>query len=99
MADNNKIRVDAGGFGDTRIAYVHMGDDTWCSLDADEAEQVARALLLAVGRDIFREREQAIATLRHECEDLEASLDWPDNLHLSDGIEKHLCRPLRHRLG
>jgi hypothetical protein len=37
------------------------------------------------------EREAAIATLRRLCDDL-GDNDWPDDLHLSDIIEKHLAR-------
>lgn len=32
--------------------------------------------------------------LRSECADL-GDNNWPDNLHLGDVIEKHLCRPVR----
>lgn len=37
------------------------------------------------------ERESAIATLRHVCAEI-GDNDWPDDLHLSDIIEKHLAR-------
>jgi hypothetical protein len=31
------------------------------------------------------------AALRIECSDIDAN-DWPDDLHMADVIEKHLCR-------
>lgn len=37
------------------------------------------------------ERAEAIATLRAVCERV-GDDEWPDNLHLSDIIEKHLVR-------
>lgn len=46
----------------------------------------------------IKERAEALLVLRSECEDLGASNDWPDNLHLADVVEKHLCRPLREKL-
>ena len=39
------------------------------------------------------ERNEAIATLRDVCEEY-GDNDWPDSLHLSDIIEKHLRRNL-----
>jgi hypothetical protein len=39
------------------------------------------------------ERAQAVHTLRMVCDDF-GDNDWPDNLHLSDVIEKHLARYL-----
>ena len=39
------------------------------------------------------EREETISTLRDLCGQF-GDNDWPDNLHLSDVIEKHLVRPL-----
>ena len=40
------------------------------------------------------EREDAIATLRRICDDI-GDNEWPNDLHLSDIIEKHLERHLR----
>lgn len=40
---------------------------------------------------LIAERVDAIATLRRVCRDL-GDNDWPDNLHLSDIMEKHLIR-------
>jgi hypothetical protein len=40
---------------------------------------------------LVAEREDAIATLRRLCDDL-GDNDWPNDLHLSDIIEKHLAR-------
>ncbi len=42
------------------------------------------------------ERGAAVATLRGLCEDF-GDNDWPDDLHLSDVIEKHLGRQLHER--
>ena len=39
------------------------------------------------------EREAAIRVLRCVCSEF-GDNDWPDDLHLSDVIEKHLYRPL-----
>lgn len=38
---------------------------------------------------MIAEREDAIATLRRLCDDY-GDNDWPDDLHLSDVIDKHL---------
>ena len=40
------------------------------------------------------ERQEAIVELRSLCEEF-GDNDWPDNLYLSDIIEKHLGRHLR----
>ncbi len=42
---------------------------------------------------LIAEREEAIAVLRDACTDF-GDNDWPDNLHLSDIIDKHLIRHL-----
>ena len=42
------------------------------------------------------ERAAAIATLRRVCGD-HGDNDWPDNLHLSDIIDKHLARYVAER--
>ena len=42
---------------------------------------------------LVSEREAAIQTLRQVCED-HGNNDWPDDLHLSDIIDKHLWRYL-----
>lgn len=39
------------------------------------------------------ERTEAVQTLRHLCEEF-GNNNWPDNLNLSDVIEKHLGRHL-----
>lgn len=43
--------------------------------------------------NFFIERREMIKTLRELCEEY-GDNDWPDNLHLSDIIEKHLINPL-----
>ena len=42
---------------------------------------------------MIAERADAIATLRRICRD-HGDNDWPDDLHLSDIIDKHLHRHL-----
>ena len=42
---------------------------------------------------LISEREDAISTLRSVCEECGDNY-WPDELHLSDIIEKHLARYL-----
>lgn len=42
---------------------------------------------------LLAERADAIATLRRLCKEY-GDNDWPDKLHLSDIIEKHLIRPM-----
>lgn len=41
----------------------------------------------------IKEREATVAALRSACE-AHGDNDWPDDLHLADVIEKHLCRHL-----
>lgn len=38
--------------------------------------------------------------IRIECDAVDAAADndWPDNLHLADALEKHLMRPVHHRI-
>lgn len=45
---------------------------------------------------ILVERQEVIATLRRLCAE-HGDNDWPENLHLSDVIEKHLVKPFRAR--
>jgi len=45
---------------------------------------------------LLAERAMAIQTLRSVCSDF-GDNDWPDDLHLSDIIEKHLARHLSDR--
>lgn len=43
---------------------------------------------------LVAERADAVAMLRTVCEEVGDANDWPDNLHLSDVIEKHVLRHL-----
>lgn len=51
----------------------------------------------ATGHEWILEREAAIASLRSLCEDL-GDNDWPENLHLSDIIEKHVAPHIERNL-
>jgi hypothetical protein len=74
--------------GGERAAWVQLLKQAARAL-GDDVEQVKLAELVA-------EREQAVAALREVCKEF-GDNDWPDNLHLSDVIEKHLAQPLLDR--
>lgn len=69
-------------------AYITVMMDCARELGFDgiEALNVARVAWI-------EERQAAVTALRSLCETF-GDNDWPDNLHLSDIIEKHLARPL-----
>lgn len=67
-----------------RAALRSMLSDILHRLGYDESLKAAH---------MVSEREAAIATLRTLCRE-HGDNDWPDNLHLSDIIEKHLGRHL-----
>lgn len=66
-----------------RSALTHMLAHVLKELGYDGSEGAATKWIL--------EREAAISTLRRICEDY-GDNDWPNDLHLSDIIEKHLER-------
>ena len=43
------------------------------------------------------EREETVAQLRSLCAEY-GDNDWPNNLHLGDVVDKHLCRYIREVL-
>lgn len=74
---------DAGYVEGQRRVYIEMLQAALRGLGRDAPEWNAGRLL--------KEREEAIATLRGACEEF-GDNEWPDDLHLSDIIEKHLWR-------
>lgn len=60
------------------------------------AEDAARKEIDALRYHLDGVRKQ----LRIECDAVDAQADneWPDDLHLADALEKHLMRPIHHRI-
>jgi len=58
-------------------------------------ELCQRELNLQTKEQFATERADTILLLRKLCEEY-GDNDWPDNLHLSDIIEKHLIYYIRH---
>lgn len=69
-----------------RAAWKGMLAESIRHLRGEGVDLNAAAMLL--------EREEALVTLRDVCGQF-GDNDWPNNLHLSDIIEKHLARNLR----
>ena len=71
-------------------AYIRGGKAVWRKLFAESLRELGQEVN---GAALLDERNDAIATLRELCEEY-GDNDWPDDLHLSDIIEKHLSRYL-----
>ena len=59
----------------------------------DVVRTYRREKALRAKPDDVAERQEVVAILRRLCAE-PGDNDWPDNLHLSDVIEKHLIRPM-----
>lgn len=57
------------------------------------AEEVAKRYAELQSKNLTEEREETIKMLRIICKD-HGDLDWQDNLHLTDIIDKHLGKHL-----
>lgn len=84
-ADDEAEQRDANWLRGYRAAHVGLLREALSGLGYDGTEAAKAAWIL--------EREAAISTLRSLCDDF-GDNDWPDNLHLSDIIDKHLGRYL-----
>jgi hypothetical protein len=71
-----------------KAAYIAIGRNCLRALGFDNAEAASIAHIAWID-----ERQAAVSALRDLCETF-GDNDWPDELHLSDVIEKHLARPL-----
>jgi len=78
----------------TESSYIAGSNRVWLTL----LKQCLRELGYdALGDEklaqLITEREEALLALRRACAE-HGDLEWPDELHLADVIEKHLVRHL-----
>jgi hypothetical protein len=82
----NDERIEQAYIDGSHRAWLSMLDE--CIRQLHGSEPLTAATLLA-------ERVEAIATLRRVCNEFGIDTDWPDDLNLSDIIDKHLVRNIR----
>lgn len=91
MTDGEAAAREAGYIEGRRRTAINQLSNALRELlgvDLPDDQLLIRASRLAL------ERSEAIATLRMACADRGLPNDWPDDLHLSDIIEKRLLREL-----
>ena len=86
----NEVRNEEFYERGQRQAYMHILRDCLRFLGIDAPTGTKRLVARVI------EREEAVLALRRLCEEF-GDNDWPDNLALSDIIEKHLAYHLRSR--
>jgi hypothetical protein len=81
MSDDDQAALDAAFIRGQNSVWTRQLKEALFNLDSAKSPSATWAV----------ERAEVVAALRSFCDEW-GDNDWPDNLHLSDVIEKHLMR-------
>lgn len=73
--------------------YIQGSRTAWLSMLNTCLRELGITDPVTQGAAYLAERADALVTLRRLCDEY-GDNDWPDDLHLSDIIEKHLVRDM-----
>lgn len=85
--DLDEIKSDAFTDGQ-RSVWRSLVQQGLCHLEGNEKTRT----------ELLAERADAIRELKSLCEELGLPIEWEDDLHMADIIEKHIYRPLRGKI-